>query len=207
MDNFLESDSIQIFILLVVPGLISMHVWRLLIATPQVEWASAALEAAFYGALNFALTLPLIILIHQDGFPQRHPYIYAGLGLVVLFVAPIVWPLLLKLLLNTPVMRGLQLPYPTAWDFFFEQRLPVFVLITLQNGRMIGGLFGPESYAASYPRDGDIYLECMYHVNSNGVFGQPVAGSRGVLVRKEEYSHIELLEIPPTAEEGERDHG
>jgi hypothetical protein len=43
---------------------------------------------------------------------------------------------------------------------------------------------------------GDIYLEAVYNVDEEGHFGQPVVNTRGVLLRKEQYSYIELFSIP-----------
>ena len=53
----------------------------------------------------------------------------------------------------------MQLPFPTAWDYYFDKRNPSWVLVHLKDGTLIGGLFGDDSYATSFPTDGDIYLE------------------------------------------------
>lgn len=53
-----------------------------------------------------------------------------------------------------------------------------------------------SSYAGSYPKDGDIYLEAVYTVDESRVFGDPIPNTRGVLLRKEQYTYVELFSVP-----------
>lgn len=197
MDATLNIDSIKIFILFVFPGLISMHVYRLYMPASSINWSTAILEGLFYSSVNFGLLFPLIIYIHYNGFSAKHPIWYGIIGMFILFIAPIIWPTIYrKIIKNKKLMNGLQLPYPSSWDYFFDLRIPVFVLIHLNNGEMIGGYFGENSYATSFPNDGDIYIETVYAVNADGSFGDPIDLSRGLLIRKAQYTHIELFDVP-----------
>jgi uncharacterized protein DUF6338 len=63
---------------------------------------------------------------------------------------------------------------------------------------MLGGYWGGHSYAGSFPNDGDIYLEAVYTVDVSGKFGNPIWNTRGVLLRKDQYSYIELFAVPRT---------
>ena len=101
-------------------------------------------------------------------------------------------------------MAKLQLPFPTAWDFFFDQRKDTFVLIHLQNGNKIGGYYGENSYATSYTHEGDIFIEKAIKVDQNGVFLKVVEDSCGILIRKDEYNLIEFFNTKPkTTTEGD----
>lgn len=107
------------------------------------------------------------------------------------------WPFaLVALFKSDQIARRIQIPYPTAWDFFFDRRESSFFLVHLNNGALLGGYYGSDSYAGSYPNDGDIDLEAVYDVDEAGHFGEPVVNTRGVLLRKEQYSYIELFSIP-----------
>jgi hypothetical protein len=97
---------------------------------------------------------------------------------------------------KSKVIKGLQLPYPTSWDYFFGKRDPVFVLIHLQDGKMIGGYFGLDSYVSAYPNEGDIYLQTVYKVNDDGTFSEPTDSTRGLLIRKDQYSYVEFFNKP-----------
>ena len=82
---------------------------------------------------------------------------------------------------------------PTAWDFFFDRRVPVFVLVQLRNGSMLGGYYGFQSYATSFPTEGDIYLETVYEVDEDGKFKEPIDDSGGAIIRKDQYDLIEFF--------------
>lgn len=197
MDASFDLDAIRLFLLFVLPGLISMHVYRLIMPASSINWSTAILEGLFYSSINFAILFPLIVFIHHNQFLANHPIWYGIIGMGILFVGPIIWPLVYrKIIRSKKLMKGLQLPYPTAWDYFFDFRIPVFVLVHLKNGKMIGGYFGANSYATAFPKDGDIYIETVYKVNDDGIFDTSIELSRGLLIRKEEYTHIELFDIP-----------
>ncbi len=113
---------------------------------------------------------------------------------LIIFVGPILWPYIwTKLLKSKSLKAKFQQPFPTAWDFFFHKRKRVFVLIHLTNGNKIGGYYGPDSYATSYPREGDIYIEKAIKVDQEGRFLEVVSDSCGILIRKDEYELIELF--------------
>ena len=57
---------------------------------------------------------------------------------------------------------------------FFDKRKPIFILFHLKDGRMIGGYFGPDSYATAYPGEGDIYVQAVCKVNDDGTFSDPI---------------------------------
>ncbi len=187
-------ESWTLFLVLVVPGLISMHVYRLLFAAREIDWKGGLVQALFYSSLNLAVCLPLLVPIHQEDFLEEHPYWYVAGLMTVLLVLPVVWPFLYGRLLRWQWLASkIQLPYPTAWDFFFDRRVPVFVLVQLRNGSMLGGYYGSQSYATSFPTEGDIYLETVYHVDKAGKFKEPIDGSGGAIVRKDQYELIEFF--------------
>ncbi len=92
----------------------------------------------------------------------------------------------------------MQSPYPTPWDWYFSRRQPVFTLIHLADGSLIGGYWGDRSYASSYPEQGDLYVSSVYKVDDEGRFQGPVEDTDGLLIRKDQYSYIELFTVPKT---------
>lgn len=197
MEKLLTNDALQLFILTVFPGLISMHVYRLLLPAKAIDWKTAILEGMFYSAVNFALCLPLLATFTIYSIPVNHPVCFSVGLLVVLLVGPIMWPVLYVRLLKWPrLMKGLQLPYPTAWDAFFDQRKECFMIIHLKGGGRIGGYYGPTSYASAYPLEGDLYIRAVYSLGEDGKFISPIPDTRGLLIRKDEYSYIELFDVP-----------
>ena len=110
-----ELNEWILFLVLALPGLISMHVYRLFFAAAPVDWKGGLLQALFYSSLNLALCLPILIPIHRDDFVASHPWLYTAALIAVLLVLPASWPLLGRLLLKWPWLRNkILLPYPTA---------------------------------------------------------------------------------------------
>lgn len=192
-------DMMTLFILFVVPGLISMHIYRLIFPAGDIDWKNATIQALFYSSINLGLCLPILIFIHRGDFLNNHP-VYYGIALfAMIFILPILWPLIFVWIIkNRKLSEKLQLlhPIPTAWDYLFEKRKPFIVLVQLKNGKKIGGYYGPNSFATSFPRQGDIYLESVAQVNDDGKFQGWVKNSAGVMIRKEDYDIIEFFNPP-----------
>jgi hypothetical protein len=197
MSATFDAATVGLFLLAVFPGLVSTTIYRLIMPARALDWGNALLQGMFYSAVNFVLGLPLLYLLVVGHDPLGHPVRYFAAAVLLLLVTPILWPLVLVSIFKSKrLATRIQIPYPTAWDFFFDQREPGFALIHLNNGKLLGGYWGGNSYAGSFPNDGDIYLEAVYSVDDAGLFGEVIPNSRGVLLRKEQYSYIELFSVP-----------
>jgi hypothetical protein len=72
------------------------------------------------------------------------------------------------------------------------------MLIHLTDGSVVGGYWGEQSYASSYPEQGDLYLSAVYKVDDSGQFEAPLEDTDGLLIRKDQYSYLELFKVPMT---------
>lgn len=195
--ELMSVDGAGAFVLLLLPGAISLQVYRMILPGRPISWSELLPQALFYSLLNFGALFPIVGFLLNGGNLQDHPILYWFALVLTLIVAPVGWPLLYRYLLEWDVFRHqIQLPYPTAWDFHFSRRHPAFVLATLNDGSRVGGYYGPNSYATSFPEDGDLYLERAVVVNEEGNFGELVAESRGILLRKDQYRLLEFFEVP-----------
>jgi len=132
---------------------------------------------------------------------DSHPFLYWGAILLLLVIAPIAWPFALRQLFRWRwLAQHVQLPFPTAWDFFFHRRRPAFLLFRLKDGSFLAGYWGPNSYAGSFPNDGDVYIEAVYSLNEDGTFGEPIADTAGALIRRDQYESIEIFTVPDEQE-------
>ena len=61
-----DLESWTLFLVMVVPGLISMHVYRLLFAAKEIDWKSGLVQALFYSSLNLA-----IAILHHSRLDSR----------------------------------------------------------------------------------------------------------------------------------------
>lgn len=185
MNATLDATTVGLFLLLVFPGLISTTIYRLLMPARAADWANGIVQGLFYSAVNFVLGLPLLYWLVFGYDPGAHPGRYIVAAILLLFVTPVAWPVILVAIFRSrKVARRIQIPYPTAWDAFFNRRQPTFLLVHLNNGKLVGGYWGAKSYAGSYPNDGDIFLEAVYGLDASGRFGDPVGEHRRCVAQK-----------------------
>ncbi|PPG10191.1 MULTISPECIES: DUF6338 family protein [unclassified Rathayibacter] len=94
---------------------------------------------------------------------------------------------------------------PTAWDKVAPRMRETWVRVQLPDGRRVGGWISVASFASTYPRSRDIYIEEQFEVLPDGAFGARVEGTRGVWLSVPDQSVVEWTEDPaPPAEEEER---
>jgi hypothetical protein len=199
MEDFLKKENIEFFMVIFLPGMISMQIYRLIVPTDAIEWKHAVLQALFYSGINFALCFPILVLTGKDDLAANHPAWYYLRSIGTLFLLPVFWPIAFVSLTKTKLFQKYFLSlFPTAWDAFFSLRKSAFILIHLKSGKMVGGYYGKGSYATSYPHDGDLYISAVYQVDDKGHFKKPMPDTRGLLIRKDEYSYIELFDVPKT---------
>lgn len=193
-------EQLPLFLLLMLPGLISRKVYDLQVPSTRDDAARYALDGLCFGTLNAALWyVPATWALRHATIPG----ILFGLVLVVFVVSPVVLGILTVRALKSSRLRGLaQHPTPMAWDYFFGRGKSCFMLCRLKNGKSIAGYFGPNSFASSFPNPRDIYLEQTWLMDSDGRLTVPIPGSAGVLVSFDECELVEFLEaIPQSAPE------
>jgi hypothetical protein len=204
MDRILSIDSIGVFVLLVFPGAVSLQVYRLIMPSRPIQWSEISVSGLFYSLVNYCLLFPGVLYVANTDHLATHPTAYWLVVFLLLVVGPIAWPIGLRAILaSTWVQRHVQLPWPTAWDFFFGKRRPCFALLTLNDGEKLGGYWGDRSYATSFPNDGELYLETVVEVNEDGTFGDALEGSAGLLIRRDRCRYIELFELPDSEEDAD----
>lgn len=184
----LKNLDLLLFFVFVLPGLISMKVYRLILPSADVDWKTALTEGLFFSSVTLLLLLPVIYLLFSTNWSDSLKIIISS---ILILIASIGLPFLLKYLLTkSRLSEILNLPYPTAWDYFFDLREPCFLLIHLNNGKLIGGYYGLNSYATSFPNQGDVYLEVVYKVKEDGTFEEAIEDSYGLLLTKDQYIEI-----------------
>lgn len=96
---------------------------------------------------------------------------------------PILWPLFFyKLLTWKKLQKYILHPFSRAWDYVFNKREAMWVIVHLKDGNMVGGRYDTNSFASSYPSKEQIYLEEVWELDENGGFKQSINNSKGVLI-------------------------
>jgi hypothetical protein len=168
-----------------------------LVRTGRREWNVLLLTYLLFTGVNYAICgWPLYIGITGGWFSQ-----HVGWAVVLWLAALIILPALIgfiagfanqRLWVDTFLNRiGVDTVAPvlTGWDWAFNERGPEWVIVTLETGKIIYGVYG---YASSDPTERDIFLAEAWTVDEYGIW-QPVNRSRGVLIRNKAIVSVEFL--------------
>lgn len=192
MDIF-ETNKILLFVIFFIPGFISIKIWHLLNPSHRIEATTYILEAISYSCINYAISFPLLIVLNK-GIKSGILWYHYGIISLVLFIFPIIWPFIYLRITSSKKMQGIIIhPIPKAWDYFFKRGEICFMLIHLKSGDLLGGYYGSESFASSYPAEEDLYLQQVLEVDENGCFGDPIEDSKGLLINYHNIDYIELF--------------
>lgn len=83
-------------------------------------------------------------------------------------------------------------PIPTAWDNIFSSRKNgCWVIVSLGNGKHIGGRFSTNSHASSDQDYRDLFLEETYEIDENG--WKRIDNTEGVWISPNEIKKIEFI--------------
>ncbi len=93
-------------------------------------------------------------------------------------------------------VAGLNLAHttPSGWEHFFLSDRTCFVRVTLNDGRVIAGRFGEQSFAGYTAETPDLYLEERWTLDEKDWFNEPAAGSLGVYIRAAEIISVEFYD-------------
>jgi hypothetical protein len=182
--KFLTENSANLLMLIAAPGFISLKIWSLIHPSRKIQISESLIEAIMFSSFNYLVTIWWL--------PSLLPsWIYFVMTAIVL---PILWPILLKCVLTRKFFEEKTISLiPKSWDYFFSKRECCFMLVHLNNGRIIGGLYGRDSFASSYPEKEDLYLQEVWKVDKEGKFIKKISGSKGLLVNYEAIEYIELF--------------
>lgn len=194
--DLLKPETLDLFLIYVVPGFVTMKVHDLLWPPRQRDFSAALIEIVSYSMLNLAALFWLVQVLQRPGFKIEHPIFYTGGMLLVVALVPALWAFLSKAVRESRwFQRYSPHPSPSAWDYFFRRRRSGWVLFHLKTGEMLGGLYSTSSFASGYPDDADIYVEEVWCVDSDGKFQEKIQRTSGALVRREECTHLEFFDL------------
>ena len=192
--NIWEIDKLQLFLMFVVPGFISIKIYDLIIPGERRDFSKAIVEAIAYSSINFALLSWLIALINSGDFSSKHQIIYAILIIIIMFGFPVLWTVLfLKITEWKPIASKIYHPIQKPWDWYFRKGEPCWVIVHLKDGRKIGGKYDENSFASSFPAEEQIYLEEIWRLDKKGAFIEQTERSKGMIIFKEEILSVEFF--------------
>jgi len=198
----LDPHSITAVLLFVLPGFVAFKLDQQLRPQAVRTAVDSLVEIVVYSVINDLLWSPIYGYSLQQPIPKSiQDWL---LRLVVLVLSPAVLTIIYTWVINALASRGV-VPSPIAkpWDHVFQRVIKSIsnkqfgVIITLQDGRRIGGAFKPPAFASSFPADEQIYLSEAWVIDEEGGFGRRVAGSLGLLMDADDILLMEFFEWPP----------
>ena len=120
-----DANKLILFIAFVIPGFVSLKTYELLLPTETKESDKRLIDAVAYSSINYALLLWPIYEIEAHQVREAYPTAYILFYVFVLFLAPVAWAWIVKILRTTNFFQS-AMPHPTAkpWDYIFAQRNP-----------------------------------------------------------------------------------
>jgi Family of unknown function (DUF6338) len=168
LEKIKSIEQIYIVLVFLAPGLIAVYFRSLFITGRRPKTLEYTVEYVIISAVYFALALPLVELVIAIREPNWLRVISwtALLGIL---------PALIGVVLGAGSQKGwwrfifgkarlaLVSSYPTAWDWVFGRlRGPTYVMVTMEDGSRVAGLFGWDSLASSNPEERDLYIDEVY---------------------------------------------
>ncbi|MUJ26313.1 DUF6338 family protein [Aliivibrio fischeri] len=195
-----EVDKLQLFIMFVIPGFISIKTYELLYPSQIRDSSKQVIDAITYSCVNYALLYWLIISLEgqtgTDSFKIVHPNLYILFYIFVLLIFPVILAFIWKWLRESEKFKN-NIHHPTEkpWDYFFSQNKCYWVKVILNDGNIVAGYFGLNSFASSAPAEEQIYLEQTWKLRDDGSFERAINNTAGVIILTSEISHIEFRNV------------
>ncbi len=194
-------DAVKVIIAFIIPGFVTDYIVSFAAPRQKRESLETTLTAITFSSINYAMFVWLVLIITKPGFYSTHEFTAILCWLFLLLVAPVLEGLLFVRLANSETgqklfrflkPRNVRL-IPTAWDYVFSQEKPAWVLITLVDGAMIGGYYGANSYATSFPYEQELFIEAVWRLSETGSFEAPIENSSGCLIKTKDIKYIEFF--------------
>ncbi|PSN06758.1 DUF6338 family protein [Siccibacter turicensis] len=194
--DLLEKGKLILFVLFIMPGFISMKVYKIFYPSADKETTKLIIDIVSYSCINYAILLIPIYWIEKQKTFISHPFAYYVFYLFALIIIPCLLPLILLYLRKVRFFRK-YLPHPTnrPWDYFFSTNQRCWVLVTLKNGKKYGGIYGYSSFASGAPEPEQIYLEEHWALDNNDEIDHQLKDTLGILILTNEIESVEFIKL------------
>lgn len=188
-------------VVLFLPGFISLKIHQF-IERREATITETLVDVIGFSLLNaLVLSWPILIATTNLTLPKPAYGIVLQNAVWICLVGPTVWPILFRIA-KRYVFRGGWLvgTERSAFDFAFRGKQTLWVIVHMNDGRLVGGYFGVNSYVTAEKDSGHIYLEELWKLSREGTFVEPIIGSMGAIFRPNDYHWIEVFRDGPPKE-------
>ena len=195
-------QAVLVIALFLMPGFVARSVLSSVYPTSEPSESRLALTAITLSCLNYGVWSWLLVLSWQRLWYKSNGFL-AILAVLVLFLSPVVGTLAFVKFMQTDAFRhsreffGIRHPAPKSWDYFFGKGAACWIIATLKTGHVIGGYYGTESFASSFPHEEDLYLELLCELTPEGQLDRIAPLTLGGIIRMEEVVLLEFFSHAP----------
>ena len=183
-----------------VPGFVLHSTVACLLPRRSYDGLNLILRYLTASCLNYALWSWLIYYLLYTQFPVHHPVFASFSWALIVLASPvalgciIAWVTKWRVLRRLAQILGFNLvsAIPTAWDFKFSNCAPVWVLVTLKDGKRVAGWWGPGSFASDEKGERDIYISQTFKFNEKTPW-KKIPDTDGILISGDQIAHIQFF--------------
>lgn len=192
-----EQDKLLLFLAFVMPGFVSLKTYELFFPTQYSGSLHRIVEAITYSCINYAILFWLIVYVETSNISDSWSFLYYLFYVFVFIIAPIMWVLIWKQIKGSRFFHSMS-PHSIEkpWDFVFDFREPLLVILVLKDGSKLAGKFDFNSFASNTPSEEQLYLEEAWSLNKDNSFDRPKNFSKGIMVSSNVISYIEFFSEP-----------
>jgi len=193
---FATSEGAWRYLALLFPGIVAVAIYDLRVPGERRKWTEMGIALVAYSILIDLLAeayLTLWPLSATRPAIQRIAFAIVGDLMVPALVGWIAVDVREALARQGLILSAM----PKAWDAFFHRirNEPVALILTLSDGRRIGGFWAEDPLASSYPADEDLLITVPCLINQEtGLILQRIGGSKGLLVKRDDVVTIEAFD-------------
>jgi hypothetical protein len=188
-------DGLMRFCTLILPGFIALTIFDMRVPGERRKFSEETVKLVAYSGF-IDLIGAAVLLVHRValGLPAALFVIVFGV-IVPLFVGWIAVDVREWL----SAKRGFLSPVPKAWDYFFSSvargGVAVAIIVTLNNGKRVGGFWDTLAFSSSFPADEDLFIGTPCEIDQEtGLITQRKPGSQGLLIKRDDILMIESFE-------------
>lgn len=218
-------EALIVIVVLVTPGFVCARLLTSEIPQPFVSQSHSLILALIFSILVHAIVLPWTLSLAADmsEFSKKIGEINSSKALdmdwsvfvwflAVVFLAPAILAWILSTIWKSawaqPALGrfGLSIAQltPRAWDWFFlTQTTGCWVVAEMDDGSVVGGKYGRDSFAALSPHSFDLYLEEQRYVDNDHEIHEIVQGTTGMWINGGKVKSLHFYE--PNEEIGNGD--
>jgi hypothetical protein len=186
-----DINNLYLFIIFAIPGFISIKIYNILSSPDKKDASQIIIEAITYSCVNYALMSWAIYLDLYFNLSVNYPLLHILTLLTVFLISPIILSCAYYKLRTSKTILKIA-PHPTSkpWDYVFGKKEAYWIIVELQDGKRIGGMYNTNSFASSFPAEEQIYIEELWKIEGKK-FIEAVERSKGVMINGDNIKFIE----------------